>query len=64
LLYRYSGEKYKAINLGSYNYLGFAQNNGIVADHVYETIQNYGVGVSTTHHELGSNKQLIIQIYN
>jgi len=43
-----------AINMGSYNYLGFAENEGPRADSVEETLKNYGVGMCTTRHELGT----------
>jgi len=50
----YTGKIDRAINLGSYNYLGFAENNGIVADNVEQTINEYAVGIPSTHHEVGN----------
>ncbi|XP_023232748.1 serine palmitoyltransferase 2-like isoform X2 [Centruroides sculpturatus] len=48
------GTSSKAVNLGSYNYLGFAQNEGKCTDTVETSICTYGVGVCTTRHELGT----------
>ncbi|XP_015905786.2 serine palmitoyltransferase 2 isoform X2 [Parasteatoda tepidariorum] len=44
----------EAINLGSYNYLGFAENTGKCTDSVEKVILNYGNGICSTHHELGN----------
>lgn len=41
------------INLGSYNYLGFGENNGSCADAAGEATMKYGVGVASTRHEMG-----------
>ena len=41
------------MNMGSYNYLGFAENTGPNVDRVEAVINRYGVGVSTTRHEIG-----------
>ncbi|GFV42975.1 serine palmitoyltransferase 2 [Trichonephila clavipes] len=52
---RFGTEKnIEAINLGSYNYLGFAENSGKCADSVEEVILKYGTGICSTRHELGS----------
>ncbi|XP_051951436.1 serine palmitoyltransferase 2-like isoform X1 [Xyrauchen texanus] len=42
------------INMGSYNYLGFAENSGTCADAASECTLMYGVGVSSTRHEIGN----------
>ncbi|KAK5857023.1 hypothetical protein PBY51_010293 [Eleginops maclovinus] len=42
------------INLGSYNYLGFAENKGPCADAAAEITRKYGVGVASTRQELGT----------
>lgn len=42
------------INLGSYNYLGFAENTGACADSAAEVTVKYGVGVSSTRQEIGT----------
>lgn len=52
--YRFGTElEFEAINLGSYNYLGFAENSGKCADSVEKVILEYGTGVCSTRHELG-----------
>lgn len=43
------------INLGSYNYLGFAENTGPCADSAAEVTMKYGVGVASTRQEIGTN---------
>lgn len=43
------------INLGSYNYLGFAENTGPCADSAAEITAKYGVGVASTRQETGTN---------
>ena len=40
-----TGKVRNCINLGSYNYLGFADGNQWITDHVLESIDQYGVGV-------------------
>ncbi|XP_043962056.1 serine palmitoyltransferase 2-like [Gambusia affinis] len=42
------------INMGSYNYLGFAENTGTCADAAIEVTQKYGVGVGSTRCEMGN----------
>ncbi|XP_076874265.1 serine palmitoyltransferase 2b isoform X2 [Brachyhypopomus gauderio] len=42
------------INMGSYNYLGFAENSGPCADASAEATMKYGVGVSGCRHEIGN----------
>lgn len=44
------------INMGSYNYLGFAEKTGACADAAVEATQKYGAGVGSTRCEIG--KQL------
>lgn len=43
------------INMGSYNYLGFAENTGACADAAIEATQKYGAGVSSTRCEMGKS---------
>lgn len=45
------------INMGSYNYLGFAENVGACADAAIESTQKYGVGVGSTRYEMGKGKK-------
>lgn len=48
--------------MGSYNYLGFAENNGPRALGVENVIKEYGVGVGTTRHEIGKDGTQEIEI--
>lgn len=41
------------INMGSYNYLGFAENNVDFLKTVAEETRDYGVGVCSSRQELG-----------
>lgn len=51
---RHTGKVVKnIINMGSYNYLGFAENVGACADSAVEATQKYGVGVGSTRCEIG-----------
>ncbi|KAM4723925.1 serine palmitoyltransferase 2-like [Anableps anableps] len=53
--FEYTGRTVKdVINLGSYNYLGFADNTGRCADAVAEVSVAYGVGVASTRQEIGN----------
>ncbi|XP_030627598.1 serine palmitoyltransferase 2b isoform X2 [Chanos chanos] len=42
------------INMGSYNYLGFAENTGLCADAATECTVKYGVAVCSSRHEMGN----------
>uniref|UniRef100_A0A3P9A8X4 serine C-palmitoyltransferase n=1 Tax=Esox lucius TaxID=8010 RepID=A0A3P9A8X4_ESOLU len=42
------------INMGSYNYLGFAENTGYCAEAAAEVTMKYGVGVASTRQEMGN----------
>uniref|UniRef100_A0A672ZNM6 serine C-palmitoyltransferase n=1 Tax=Sphaeramia orbicularis TaxID=375764 RepID=A0A672ZNM6_9TELE len=42
------------INMGSYNYLGFAENIGACADAAVKATHKYGAGVSSTRCEMGN----------
>merc|ERR1711991_1267823 len=42
------------LNLGSYNYLGFADGLDYCTDHVLESLDKYGVGVSGVRAEFGT----------
>ncbi|XP_073711669.1 serine palmitoyltransferase 2b [Misgurnus anguillicaudatus] len=42
------------INMGSYNYLGFAESSGACADAASDCCMKYGVGVSSTRQEIGN----------
>ncbi|XP_069624880.1 serine palmitoyltransferase 3-like isoform X3 [Ranitomeya imitator] len=52
--YRYTGKVIKdVINMGSYNYLGFAENDEESLESVKTMIQKYGAGVCSTRQEMG-----------
>ncbi|XP_048841186.1 serine palmitoyltransferase 2-like [Brienomyrus brachyistius] len=42
------------INMGSYNYLGFAENSGACLEAAAKATAEYGVGVSSTRQEMGN----------
>ncbi|KAJ8411794.1 hypothetical protein AAFF_G00154320 [Aldrovandia affinis] len=51
----YTGRVVKdVINMGSYNYLGFAENTGVCAEAAAKVTTKYGVGVSSTRQEMGN----------
>ncbi|KAG9336664.1 hypothetical protein JZ751_003011 [Albula glossodonta] len=51
----YTGRVVKdVINMGSYNYLGFAENTGLCAEAAAAVTSKYGVGVSSTRQEMGN----------
>ena len=51
--FRYTGDKIKTINLGSYNYLGFANNSGPIAENVINSIKIHGVATASPTQEYG-----------
>ncbi len=53
---RFTGARIKTINLGSYNYLGFANNNGPIADNVINSIKINGLATASTTQEFGRLK--------
>ncbi|XP_042900943.1 serine palmitoyltransferase 2 [Parasteatoda tepidariorum] len=54
LTFQFTGKSFDVINMGSYNYLGFAENNGKCAEPVRKAIQNHGIAICSTRHELGT----------
>ncbi len=46
--------KIDCINLGSYNYLGFAENNGPCTEQAIETCHKYGLSACSSRHEVGT----------
>ncbi|KAA8583975.1 hypothetical protein FQN60_015183, partial [Etheostoma spectabile] len=48
------GTIHNVINMGSYNYLGFAENNADFLKTVAEKTRQYGVGVGSTRQEMGT----------
>lgn len=53
LVFKYTGTITKAINMGSYNYLGMAENTGIRIDRVCEVINQYGCSTLSSRAEFG-----------
>uniref|UniRef100_A0AAY4E8U9 serine C-palmitoyltransferase n=1 Tax=Denticeps clupeoides TaxID=299321 RepID=A0AAY4E8U9_9TELE len=53
--FRLTGRTLKnVINMGSYNYLGFAENNALFLTTVAEAVRGYGVGTCSTRQEMGN----------
>ncbi|KAF9026818.1 serine palmitoyltransferase 2 [Hymenopellis radicata] len=52
----FTGTRTRALNISSYNYLGFAQARGGCADVVEETIKRYGVSTCGTRLEGGTSE--------
>ncbi|CAJ0933666.1 unnamed protein product, partial [Mesorhabditis belari] len=57
--FKYTGTQTEVINLGSYNYLGFAQNEGPCADAAAAKIDHEGVAVCCSIHENGRSASLV-----
>ena len=53
LVYSFTGTFSKCLNMGSYNYLGFAENEGACASAAEKTTYNLGLGVCSSRQELG-----------
>ena len=49
-----TGRKIECLNVASYNYLGFAQQNGPITDQVKESIRKFGTGIGSSRQEMGS----------
>lgn len=54
--YRYTGKTINAINLGSYNYLGFAEKTGPCAADAISAIKTFGVSGCSTRAEIGTQR--------
>lgn len=53
-LHRFTGKTiHNVINMGSYNYLGFAENNEDFLKTVADKLRQYGAGVCSTRQEIG-----------
>lgn len=57
--FRFTGNKKRAINMGSYNYLGMAENSGPRIEAVYKEIQQYGSSTLSSRAEFGTTATLI-----
>lgn len=51
----FSGETTQALNVSSYNYLGFAQSRGGCADAAEETVRDYGVASCGNREDVGGS---------
>ena len=54
--YYFTGKKIKAINMGSYNYLGFAENDGPCSKEAIQSIRECGVATGSSRQEIGTLK--------
>uniref|UniRef100_A0A3B4ZSZ7 serine C-palmitoyltransferase n=1 Tax=Stegastes partitus TaxID=144197 RepID=A0A3B4ZSZ7_9TELE len=53
--FRFTGRTlHNVINMGSYNYLGFAENNADFLKTVADKVHQYGAGVCSTRQEIGN----------
>ena len=51
--FKQSGRKIRALNMGSYNYLGFAENNGPCAEAAIQAIKENSVSSCSPRQEFG-----------
>jgi len=51
-----TGKKITTLNMGSYNYLGYAENSGPCAETAIDSIKQYGTATCSSRQELGVNK--------
>jgi len=51
--FKFTGRKIRVMNMGSYNYLGFANHNGCSND-AKLSVDKYGLAVCSTRHEIGN----------
>ena len=54
--YYFTGKKIHAINMGSYNYLGFAENDGPCSKEAIQSVQDSGVATCSSRQEFGTLK--------
>lgn len=52
--FEYLGTQSKCLNLGSYNYLGFAENSGPCAEAAIQSVHDYGVSTGATRQQYGT----------
>lgn len=57
--FEYTGTYTKCLNLGSYNYLGFAEATGPCADAAVEAIKTYGCAMCSPVQELGTHPLVV-----
>ncbi|AFN83006.1 serine palmitoyl transferase subunit 2 [Encephalitozoon romaleae SJ-2008] len=51
--FRFTGRKLKLLNLGSYNYLGFSNNEGPIVEKVVEVVRHYPLVMTAPTREVG-----------
>ncbi|KAH8265048.1 hypothetical protein KR038_005323 [Drosophila bunnanda] len=56
--FKFTGTETRCLNLGSYNYLGFAAATGRCADESEEKARQFGLAYCSSRCELGNNEQL------
>ncbi|XP_020806078.1 serine palmitoyltransferase 2 isoform X2 [Drosophila serrata] len=56
--FKFTGTETRCLNLGSYNYLGFAAATGRCADESEEKARKFGLAYCSSRCELGNNEQL------
>ncbi|ORX99432.1 PLP-dependent transferase [Basidiobolus meristosporus CBS 931.73] len=54
--FRYTGGTTTLLNLGSYNYLGFSENDGPCTDSVEDSLLEYGLSTNSTRFEGGTHE--------
>jgi serine palmitoyltransferase len=54
--FKSTGDNVKVLNMGSYNYLGFAENTGKCAKAAIQSIKDYGVSTTSPRQELGTSR--------
>lgn len=59
LTFKYTGKNIQAINMGSYNYLGMAENKGHRMDSVCQVLKQYGSTITTSRAEFGTTDVLL-----
>jgi serine palmitoyltransferase len=52
--FNFTGNKVKALNMGSYNYLGFAENSGACSKAAIQSIHDYNVSTCSSRQEFGT----------
>ncbi|CAG0880017.1 unnamed protein product [Cyprideis torosa] len=59
ITFQFTGTTKRCINMGSYNYLGFSENQGLCHETSKKSIQKYGVGMTSFRRELGDTLHLL-----
>jgi len=59
-VFRFTGKTTTALNMSSYNYLGFVETNGPCLEPVEQSVRDHGVGVCSNRHELGMSAKRFI----